>query len=134
MEIEEIRNLSKYRFEKALSNIEIAKELYKTKRYEFALNRAYCSVFDAMRSINALDKFDSSKHSGVISHFNHYYVKTGIFPSSTSEIIRNASMLREKSDYDDFFKADKDETAEIIALVEIFLKNVENYLKNKSII
>lgn len=43
-------------------------------------------------------------------------------------------MLREKSDYDDFFKADKDETAEIIALVEIFLKNVENYLKNKSII
>lgn len=81
MEIEEIRNLSKYSFEKALSNIEIAKELYKTKRYEFALNRAYYSVFDAMRSINALDKFDSSKHSGVISHFNHYYVKTGIFPS-----------------------------------------------------
>ena len=57
-----------------------------------------------MRSINALDKFDSSKHSGVISHFNHYYVKTEIFPSSTSEIIRNASMLREKSDNDDFLK------------------------------
>ena len=30
---------------------------------------------DAMRAVNALDGFDSSKHSGVIAHFNQMYVK-----------------------------------------------------------
>ncbi len=133
MESKSIKDLSKYRFEKALSNIEIAKELYKLEKYEFALNRAYYSIFDAMRSINAFDGFDSNKHSGVISHFNFNYVKTGIFPPSTSNIIRKASMLREKSDYEDFYKADKEETASMIALAEIFLKDVENYLKDKII-
>ncbi len=133
MESKNIKDLSKYRFEKALSNIEIAKKLYELEKYEFALNRAYYSIFDAMRSINAFDGFDSNKHSGVISHFNFDYVKTGIFPPSTSNIIRKASMLREKSDYEDFYKADKEETASMIALAEIFLKDVENYLKDKII-
>jgi uncharacterized protein (UPF0332 family) len=34
---------------------------------------------DVMRAVNALDCFDSSKHSGVIAHFNQFYVKTGKF-------------------------------------------------------
>lgn len=55
-----------------------------------------------MRAVNALDGFDSSKHSGVIAHFNQSYVKTGAFPPSTSAVIRRAAMLREKSDYEDF--------------------------------
>jgi uncharacterized protein (UPF0332 family) len=129
-----IIELSKYRFDKALSNIEIAKKLYGTGDYEVALNRAYYSAFDAMRAVNALDGFDSSKHSGVISNFNHMYVKTGIFPASTSSIIRDASILREKSDYEDFYEADEDETSDIISSIESFLRNVENYLRSKSVI
>ena len=42
-------------------------------------NRSYYAIFHAIRSVNALDGFDSSKHSGVISHFNQEYVKTGMF-------------------------------------------------------
>ncbi len=99
-----------------------------------ALNWAYYSAFDAMRAINALDGFDSSKHSGVIAHFNQEYVKTQIFPTSTSSVIRKASMLREKSDYEDFYEADKEETIDTIVKVEGFLENVEEYLKKKSIL
>ncbi len=43
--------------------------MYESGEYEVALNRAYYCAFDAMRAINALDGFDSSKHSGVIAHF-----------------------------------------------------------------
>lgn len=129
-----IKDLSAYRFEKALSNIDIAKSLYTSGSYEVALNRAYYSAFDAMRAVNALDGFDSSKHSGVIAHFNQEYVKTKIFPTSTSSVIRKASMLREKSDYEDFYEADGDETADTIAKVEIFLKDVESYLRCKDVI
>lgn len=107
MEGGRIEDLSKYRYEKALSNLTIASTLYNSASYGVALNRAYYSAFDAMRAVNALDGFDSSKHSGVISHFNQEYVKTGIFPSTSSSIIRKASMLREKSDYEDFISLTK---------------------------
>lgn len=120
MENDSVKDLSKYRFEKACSNIGIAKTLYEAGEYEVALNRAYYCVFDAMRAINALDGFDSSKHSGVIAHFNQEYVKTQIFPTSTSSVIRKASMLREKSDYEDFYEADKEETFDLIVNVERF--------------
>jgi uncharacterized protein (UPF0332 family) len=33
-----------------------------------------------MRAVQALDGFDSKKHSGVISAFRKDYIKTGIFP------------------------------------------------------
>lgn len=133
MEIGNVKDLSKYRYEKALSNISIAKNLFATGAYGVALNRAYYSAFDAMRAVNALDGFDSSKHSGVISHFNQEYVKSGLFPITTSSIIRKASLLREKSDYEDFFEPDKDETADVIAKVEIFLGDVEKYLILKAV-
>ena len=102
MESGGIKDLSEYRYEKAVSNINAAKMLFASGNYDAALNRTYDSAFDAMRAVNALDGFDSSKHSGVIAHFNQEYVKTGKFPSTTSGIIRKASRLREKSDYEDF--------------------------------
>ena len=134
MESGSIKTLSKYRFKKALSNIAVAKTLNASGEYCFALNRAYYSAFNAMRAINALDGFDSSKHSGVIAHFNQEYVKTGKFPPATSGIIRKASMLREKSDYEDFYEPEPEETSETIAKVESFLKDAENYLRVQAVI
>ena len=83
-------DLSKYRLEKAENNLKLAKKLYDEEIYGAALNRAYYAAFDAMRAVNVFDLFDSSKHSGVIAHFNMQYVKTGIFPPETSSIIRRA--------------------------------------------
>ena len=134
MESGSVKDLSKYRFEKALSNIGIARVLYESRDYGVALNRAYYAAFDAMRAVNALDGFDSSKHSGVIAHFNQTYVKTQLFPASTSSVIRKASMLREKSDYEDFYEPDEEETYDTIVKVEAFLKDVEAYLRSKDII
>ena len=89
-----INELAKYRYEKAVHSHKIAVMLYENGEYGYAQNRAYYALFDAMRSVTALDGFDSSKHSGIIAHFNKNYVKTGIFPQNTSRIIKKASMLR----------------------------------------
>ncbi len=134
MENESITELSGYRFGKATANINVAKTLCEAGEYEVALNRAYYAAFDAMRAVNALDGFDSSKHSGVIAHFNQEYVKNGVFPATTSAVIRKASMLREKSDYEDFYEADGEETSDVIEKVESFLKDVEAYLKSKKVL
>lgn len=128
-----IEDLSKYRFNKANDCLNIAKKLFEGGELGYAQNRAYYAVFDAIRSITVLDGFDSSKHSGIISYFNQTYVKTGIFKPEVSKIIRLASMLREKSDYEDFYIPDNQDTEQVIQMVEQFLNYVRTYLISKSI-
>jgi len=125
---QKLKELSDCRLEKARLNLEIVGTLIQDGYYNFAINRAYYAAFDAMRAVNALDCFDSSKHSGVIAHFNQYYVKTGKFPVESSMIIRKASSLREKSDYEDFFEASEMEAVETFNLVKAFFLDVEKYL------
>ena len=126
--------LSKYRFETSVEDLEDAKIMYQNGRYKNALNRGYYSIFHAIRSVIALDGFDSSKHSGVIAFFNQNYVKTGIFPKELSKIIRAASENREKADYLDFFIASKSEAEKQIERAEQFQKYIRDYLMDKGII
>ena len=81
-----------------------------------------------------LDEFDSSKHSGVIAHFNQYHVKTGNFEKTASKIAQNAMEMREHADYDDFFVASKKDAEEQISKAELFLEYVKSFLMNKGII
>lgn len=102
--------------------------------YKLALNRSYYAIFHAMRAVNVLDEFDSSKHSGVIAHFNQYHVKTGDFQKDASKIIQNAMEMREHADYEDFFVASKKDAEEQISKAEQFLEYVKVFLDNKKAI
>ena len=85
-------------------------------------------------ALEALDDYDSSKHSGVIAFFNMHYVKEGVFPKDLSKIIRLAAECREKADYLDFYIASKDEAEKQIKRVEVFLAHIAAYLNDKGII
>lgn len=102
--------------------------------FRSSINRSYYSIFHAIRAVNALDGFDSSKHSGVISHFNQEYVKTGVFEKSISKVIRYASALREQADYEDFYTATQEEAAESFAQALQFVSAIEAYLCAKEIL
>ena len=81
-----------------------------------------------------MDGFDSSKHSGVIAHFNQEYVKSGVFPKEVSKLIKEASENREKADYLDFFIASKDEAQKQITRAEKVIEYIGNYLKGKGVL
>lgn len=129
-----LNDLSKYRFETSLEDIDDAKLMFDNGRYKNTLNRAYYSIFHAIKSVVILDGFDSSKHSGIIAYFNQNYVKTGIFPKEMSKIIRAASENREKADYHDFFIASKEEAESQIERAREFSAQISEYLKSKGII
>ena len=129
-----VKELSKYRFETSLEDIADAKLMFENGRYKNTLNRAYYSIFHAIKAVCVLDGFDSSKHSGVISYFNMNYVKTGFFSKEMSKIIREASANREKADYQDFFVASKDEAEKQIKRAEEFSEIIKGYLIEKEIL
>ena len=126
--------LSKYRFDCCREALEDAIIMYDAGRYKNALNRAYYSIFHAIRAVNALDGFDSSKHSGVIAHFNQNYVKQGIFSKEASKLIKLASEKRENADYLDFFIASKEEADAQIKRAETFIEWVKAYLESKGVL
>ena len=128
-----IKDLSKYRYERSLEELGNAKAMLGIGKYKLALNRSYYSIFHGMRAVNVLEEFDSSKHSGVIAHFNQYHVKTGDFPKEASRIIRNASEMREHADYEDFFVASRQDAEEQVQKAEIFHQFVFNYLKQRGV-
>ena len=129
-----IKALSKYRFERCFEELENSKILLDSGKFKLSLNRSYYSIFHAMRAVNVLDDFDSSKHSGVIAHFNQFHVKEGHFPKEASKIIRTASEMREHADYEDFFVASKQEAEEQFLKAEKFHNLVQDYLETMNIL
>lgn len=129
-----IEELAKYRYERALEELKNAKDVFEAGSYKLALNRSYYAIFHAIRAVNVLDEFDSSKHSGVIAHFNQYHVKTGEFEKTASKIIQNAMEMREHADYEDFFVASKSESEEQITKAELFIGYVKDYLNNRNVL
>jgi uncharacterized protein (UPF0332 family) len=126
-----IFELSEYRMNRARETLADAKSLLEGSRVESSINRSYYAIFHALRAVTALDGFDSSKHSGIIAHFNQVYVKEGVFDKELSKLIRIAFNTREKADYDDFAEVTYEMAAEQIAAAEKVIAAVERYLDEK---
>ena len=71
-----LRELSAHRMSRAAEELTTARLLLSNRMYRSSINRAYYAIFHAIRAVNALDGFDSSKHSGVISKSDPSRVRT----------------------------------------------------------
>jgi uncharacterized protein (UPF0332 family) len=129
-----IKELSVYRYAKALEDLTASEVMLKESLYKVSINRSYYAIFHAMRAITALSGYDSSKHSGIIAYFNQNLVKTGDFDKEASKIVKKASFLREKSDYEDFYIASRQEAEEQLKDAKIFLSKVNEYLRKNDIL
>lgn len=128
-----VSGFAKYRLERAKEDLADAELCYKNRRYLSANNRAYYSIFHAIRSVLAIERVDFKRHKDVITYFNQHYLKTEKFPKQISRKITQASKVREDSDYDDEFiptdeqtKNQIDTARELIELVEKYLESIEN--------
>lgn len=124
-------DLSKYRLAKAAETLETAKRDMHAEDYASANNRAYYCIFHAMRAVIALDGEDYKKHSAVIARFTMNYLKTEILPRDYGKLISNASLIRNRSDYEDFYICSIEDTQKLVEGAEDFLRSVNAYLQEK---
>lgn len=130
MEKKTSMDLAYYRLERARQDLSDAELLYKNNRLLTANNRAYYSIFHALKAVLALERVDFKKHKDVIGYFNQHYVKTEKFPRIISKKIALASKIREDSDYDDEFLGSNEDTFNQIETARYLIELVEEYLKN----
>ena len=128
---EELRELSQYRLKQAERCIRSAKILADDEDYKGSANRSYYAIFHCMRSILALAGKDFSKHSAVAAYFRKEYIKTGIFDTEMSDVIKEAFDVRSDSDYDDYYMISREDVLEQIEHAETFLLKTKEYLMNK---
>ena len=124
-------DLSRYRLQKAHDMLESAKRDWDAKDYPSANNRAYYCIFHAMRAVLALDGEDYKKHSAVISRFALNYLKTDILPRDYGKLISNASLIRNRSDYEDFYICSIADTESLLSGARAFYKEVQRYLEGR---
>jgi len=128
------KDLSKYRYEKAVQCITSASYIMEIQDYNLVSNRAYYAIFHAMRAVLALEEKDFEKHSAVIGYFRKEYIKTQIFPVEASRIIGNAFDSRNESDYRDWCEVSQEDAEFQLQSAKKFLEMTEVYLISKGIL
>ncbi len=120
---------AKYRLERAKETLKSSILLYENKDLAGAINRAYYSIFYAIRAVLAVESMDFKRHKDVIAYFNKNYIKTEKFPRKIGSKIAQAQTIREDSDYDDEYVPSIDKTSQQIETAKELIGLVEEYLK-----
>lgn len=120
--------LANHRFNLAVEDLQTAIFNLNNKLIRASIIRSYHSILYAIRAVNALDGFDSKKHSRVISYFDENFVKMGVLDKDLTKLITNSLELRKKADCDDFVVFSLEDAIEQIDRAKIILHEIEIYL------
>lgn len=126
-----IEDFSRYRLNKAKETLETAELIFnKGTDYTSANNRAYYSIFYAIRAVLAIEEKDFKRHKDVIAYFNKEYVNKNIFPKMIGRKISQAQKIREDSDYDDEYQPSYEKTEQQIKTAKELIILVEQYIND----
>ena len=98
--------------------------------YGTAVNRAYYAIFYAASALLLTKGITRSKHSGVISAFRQYFVKTGLIQVKYSEMYGRVMDARVDSDYDVNMTVDPVISRESLDFAQEFVTRASEYLEN----
>lgn len=128
------RELSKYRFSLAQETFANAKLCIDNQFYRDSINRSYYAAFYAIKAVLAIESIDFKRHKDAVGFFNKNYVATGIFSREVGKNLGRLKMIREESDYSDFFIASKEDAIKQIDAAGLIIKEVKEYLHKKQVI
>ena len=90
--------------------------------WSMAANRIYYACFHAITALLVKDGHPVGTHLGAKINFGKYYVQQGLASPEQGRLFSQLASLREKSDYDIYFKATKEDVQkyypEAMALIE----------------
>lgn len=130
----EMRELLVYRIKRAKELLEVAERLFEDGKYKDSNNRSYYAAYYAMKAIYVTKGQDFKRHKTLIANFNKEYVATEIFPRELGRKISTMSIIREQSDYNDFYIASKQESRQQWEIAKEIVENVEIYLKKQGLL
>ena len=89
--------------------------------HEKYLERAY----ESLESVKSLRKIYPKTHRGVVSELGLKFVNEGYLEELYGRILAKGMQLRERVDYDVYYKASKEEAEETINEAEMFVERIK---------
>ena len=114
----------------AEDSLKVVRHCLEAELYKDSINRSYYSAFYAIKAVLALGIVDFKRHKDVTAYFNQHYVATGVFDRDIGRRLGMLKQLREKSDYDDFYIASKNQAETQLETAESLMKRIKDYIKN----
>ena len=126
--MEEIIQLRK----KSKRSLAAAKYLQEKKDFDFAVSRAYYSLFYTVEALLLMKGESYSKHSGVISAFYRSYIANGTLDKKYHQILDSAFDLRNDADYSASETIPPETGKKIILQCEEFIEATEKFFNEKN--
>lgn len=126
-----IKDLATYRINTAIEDLHTARSMFEKGHLRFANNRAYYAIFHAITAVFALDGHSYKRHKDAIGNFNRFYIHTEKFPKGFASRISEAEIVRQRSDYDDFYIASKEKTQSQIDTATELIELIKEYVNAK---
>lgn len=118
----------RHRLNVAREDLDTANLTFEAGQYRAANNRAYYSIFHTICAVLAKEGVAFKRHKDTLSYFNKNYVQPEIFPRELGRKIVKAEEIRHACDYDTFYIASKEITAQQIETATKILGLAEQYL------
>ena len=136
MNADNMRDLSKLRYERAKELVDEAAELLQNEHYRSANNRAFYAGEKAVKAALAAIGKDSESHNGIIKTFNMEFIHQpcDFFSRDDLRNLQSMERIRNASDYDDFYVANKAECEDQVDKARSLLCRVRAYLESQGII
>jgi uncharacterized protein len=130
----ETRTLITYRLDRARESLVEARLLLEQGHVNTFVNRLYYACFYAVSALVLCRDFSTSEHSGLRSFFHQTFVKTGIISAELGKIYDKLYDNRQKGDYADLVKFEKEQVLSWFKEAEAFVAAVEGILVKEGII
>jgi hypothetical protein len=114
--------------------LESAEILFKHKKYDDAISRAYYAVFHCAQALLQSIGVKAESHSGVRQLFGLHFIKEGRLNKKFGKYLKNLKDERETGDYGIFTLIDREDAQEAIKEAREFITETEKYLKEKNIL
>ena len=129
MSFEDKKDFILFRLKEAEESIKESELLLNNKSYRASVNRFYYSMFYGILALINISGSSFSKHTGVISHFDKEFVKTGKFSKEYSKSLHTAFEIRQESDYLDMKEVSFEEAKNLFESAKKLLLEIKNYLR-----
>ena len=111
----------------------VAEDCLEKGLYKDAINRSYYAAFYAIKALLALEEVDFKRHKDVVAYFNKTQAATERVPREIGRKVAHLQQKREKSDYDDFYLASREETIEQVENTRSVIETIRNFISNMEI-
>lgn len=122
------RDLSAYRLSLAKETLANARMCLDNRFYRDCINRSYYAVFYSIKAILAIEGIDFKRHKDAVAYFNKSYVATEVFPREVGKRLGRIKMMREESDYSDFFVVSEEDARKQYETAQYITDAIEEYL------